>query len=327
MIETMTVDGNGVSDPIEPGSAEDRLDGWKRIANYLNRDVRTLRRWELNEGLPVHRLMHDKQGTVYAFRSELDAWRSQRGEETSSGTTVKSPHTAGKSVSKWVWLSIPVLILATVLTWYWSAEQKPAVGLGEWDWVLITQFENRTGEEVLDDTVEYALQRVLANSQFVKVVPQERINDALRLMKLPGDTYLDLEAGREISLRDGAIKMLVTGRVEKLGMTYLISIQLFTPADGVTVASFSAEANGQEQILSRIEGLAEKVRAALGEGMASIAESSEMLARVTTPSLEALRLYSQANLAMAGPDRVSARALLDEAVRHDPEFASAHLLL
>jgi hypothetical protein len=59
----------------------DRLDSWKEISAYLKRDVRTLQRWEANESLPVHRLPHARQGTVFAFKSELDAWwlnRAQR---------------------------------------------------------------------------------------------------------------------------------------------------------------------------------------------------------------------------------------------------------
>ncbi len=53
---------------------EERLDSWKKIASYLRRDVSTVQRWERREGLPVHRHLHDKQGSVFAFRSEVDAW-------------------------------------------------------------------------------------------------------------------------------------------------------------------------------------------------------------------------------------------------------------
>ena len=52
----------------------DRLDSWKEIAAYLKRGARTVQRWEREEGLPVHRLVHNKLGSVYAYRSELDAW-------------------------------------------------------------------------------------------------------------------------------------------------------------------------------------------------------------------------------------------------------------
>jgi len=56
-------------------ASTDRLDSWKEIAAYLNRSVRTVRRWEADEGLPVHRHMHRSLGSVYAFRPEIDAWR------------------------------------------------------------------------------------------------------------------------------------------------------------------------------------------------------------------------------------------------------------
>jgi Tol biopolymer transport system component len=68
------------------GRQEDRLDSWKRIASYLKRDVTTVQRWERREALPIHRHVHDKLGSVFAFRSELDAWwESRRTQLTSEG--------------------------------------------------------------------------------------------------------------------------------------------------------------------------------------------------------------------------------------------------
>ena len=55
-------------------SATRRLESWKEIGAYLNRSVTTVQRWEQEEGLPVHRLLHAKSGSVYAFTHELDAW-------------------------------------------------------------------------------------------------------------------------------------------------------------------------------------------------------------------------------------------------------------
>jgi hypothetical protein len=54
-----------------------RLESWKSIANYLNRSVRTVRRWEAAEGLPVRRHQHGKGSTVYAYQVELDAWKAR----------------------------------------------------------------------------------------------------------------------------------------------------------------------------------------------------------------------------------------------------------
>lgn len=57
---------------------EDWLDSWKEIAAYLKRDVTTVQRWEKREGMPVHRHQHDRMGSVYASRVELDAWARNR---------------------------------------------------------------------------------------------------------------------------------------------------------------------------------------------------------------------------------------------------------
>ena len=70
--------------PLFETPPEGHLDSWKEIAAYLRRDVTTVQRWEKREGMPVHRHVHDKRGSVYALPLELDAWvqgRRQRLEE------------------------------------------------------------------------------------------------------------------------------------------------------------------------------------------------------------------------------------------------------
>jgi TolB-like protein len=58
--------------------AQQRLNSWKEIATYLQSGVRTVRRWESQEGLPVQRHLHGKRGTVYAFAHDIDAWLKRR---------------------------------------------------------------------------------------------------------------------------------------------------------------------------------------------------------------------------------------------------------
>jgi Tol biopolymer transport system component len=64
--------------PPPVGPLEDRLDSWKEIGAYLNRDVTTVQRWEKREGMPVHRHLHERMGSVYASRAELGAWARSR---------------------------------------------------------------------------------------------------------------------------------------------------------------------------------------------------------------------------------------------------------
>jgi len=62
----------------ERNTPQKTLESWKQIAAYLDRSERTVRRWEANEGLPVHRREHEKQDTVFAFRHEIEAWNRRR---------------------------------------------------------------------------------------------------------------------------------------------------------------------------------------------------------------------------------------------------------
>lgn len=82
---------------------EDRLDSWKEIAAHLDRDVTTVQRWEKREGMPVHRHLHDKMGSVYASRAELDAWARSRnlraGQENGNGSSVPSPTAPPRSAT------------------------------------------------------------------------------------------------------------------------------------------------------------------------------------------------------------------------------------
>jgi adenylate cyclase len=65
---------------------QERLDSWKEIAAYLKRGARTVQRWEREECLPVRRLQHEKLGSVYAFRSELDKWWAARAKDVEPRT-------------------------------------------------------------------------------------------------------------------------------------------------------------------------------------------------------------------------------------------------
>jgi tetratricopeptide (TPR) repeat protein len=325
-----------VTEPIVPLDTDEiprrRLDSWKEIAAWFGRDVRTVRRWEKDEALPIHRHLHKKLGTVYAFEDELEAWRQQRRSREDDGAA--KPEVPHRRSLRPVWIAAAALLLlasAIVLTW----RRAPApIPFDERDWVLITQFENRTGEGLFDGSVEYALERELVNSRFINVVPRERVLDALTLMKKPPGTAIDRETGREICLRDGAIRTLIGGRVEKLGSTYVISSDLIEPVTGVVLRSFSEEAGSEDETVRAIARLSDRVRAGFGEELSARRSALRLqsapqrsLERVTTPSLRALQLYSQGDALIREHELSEAAAVLREAVREDAEFASAHVLL
>lgn len=67
---------------LDPLAAETRLDSWKEIAAFFGRDERTVKRWEKERGLPVHRVPGSAHGTVFAYSGELTRWLQGTGEES-----------------------------------------------------------------------------------------------------------------------------------------------------------------------------------------------------------------------------------------------------
>ncbi len=322
--------------PVHSSSndVDDRLDSWKEIGAYLERTVTTLERWEKEEGLPVHRHVHNKQATVYASRSEIDAWRANRSRVLENDRPGWFRFFSGnKKTVVGVAGGVTLFLLVGLVAWMdiGSSSNPEGLNFQQRDWVLIADFENRTGESVFDGVLESALLREIANSRFVNVVPRERIEDTLRLMRKPLDTRIDPKVAREISLRDGGIKALLTGRVEKLDSTYLLSVQLIDPSTGQSIAATSEEAAGQSEVLSTLRFLSSWSRETLGEKLSDIQANEKQLEKVTTPSLRAVQLFTEARTLFdrdpAGTRSGPAEELLKQAVEIDPEFASAHIWL
>ncbi len=89
----------GSPDGPTNGRAADRLDGWKTIAGYLGRDIRTVQRWELSERLPIHRLEHKQRASAYAFTGELDEWMAKRVPPAEDGAIVRDDVSDGGRVA------------------------------------------------------------------------------------------------------------------------------------------------------------------------------------------------------------------------------------
>jgi Tol biopolymer transport system component len=116
----------------------ERLDSWKEIAAYLKRDIRTVQRWEKQEGLPVHRHLHDERGTAYAYAGEIDEWlqnRSRRDNQAATDDqTIASGHAPGSSQASSVQrlrrLFVVVAIAAASMagvtgSWLFSRPSRP----------------------------------------------------------------------------------------------------------------------------------------------------------------------------------------------------------
>jgi tetratricopeptide (TPR) repeat protein len=226
------------------------------------------------------------------------------------------------------------LLLASVsaATWHARRATEPSLPFAARDWVLITDFENRTQEPHWDGRLEYAIQRELANSSFVNVVSRLRMDETLKLMRKQPGVRVDEAIGREIALRDGGVRALVAGRVEKIGNAYSISAQILDPGDGAIFGSIGDTAVARSDLAGAIDRVAVELRDRLRRVLPSIERQQMPLPRVATSSLRALTLYSQARALtgdgpILGGDPHAVESLLLEALDQDPDFVWARIVL
>ena len=104
----------------------DRLDSWKEIAAYLKRSVRTVTRWEREEGLPIHRHLHSKSGSVYASKAELDEWWTNRGEQIDGRSSETESSRTARGRRAWLVITAAVALLAlSGIVWLVGARRSP----------------------------------------------------------------------------------------------------------------------------------------------------------------------------------------------------------
>ena len=200
----------------------------------------------------------------------------------------------------------------------------PAIAFQERDWVVVGDLSNFTGDTRLDDSIETALRISLEQSRFVNVVPQIKVQSVLKRMGRSPRATIDRAVGSEIALREGARAVLLPA-VAEVGGRLRVSLELVDPGNQVTVYADSAEGRGIQSALASLDELNVRLREKLGESSAQIQASGKPLAQITTPSLEALRLYTLANEASIRDYRFDeSMRLLNLALVEDPQFAMAY---
>jgi len=191
--------------------------------------------------------------------------------------------------------------------------------------VLVTEFDDGTGEG-LGAVVSEALRVDLAQSRALALVDRVDIAGTLELMGLESGVPISAEVGRDVATRDG-LEAVVEGAIVSAGSGYILTAAVREGGAGRALASFRESVTDPDGLIAVIDGLSREVREALGEEIGTI-EASAPLARVTTSSLEALRLYTTATRRFDQlDDRSEAAELLQRAVALDPSFAMAWRML
>ena len=131
----------------------------------------------------------------------------------------------------------------------------------------------------------------LEQSPYLNVLPQSRIQEALRFMGRSPDERVTSDVAREICVREG-VKAMLTGSISGLGSHYVIDLNAVNAQTGDSLGRAQAEAESKEQVLKSLDKAASDLRQKLGESIGSVQKFATPLEQATTSSLEALQAFT-----------------------------------
>ncbi|MGA7049620.1 MAG: serine/threonine-protein kinase, partial [Candidatus Sulfotelmatobacter sp.] len=293
----------------------------------------------LNPDLPVDleriidKCLEKDRNLRYQHASDIrtDLQRLKRDSENghvsaaTSGTITVTQVAAIRLAKPWKIL-ISVLLSALLVAggfYYRSRRNKP---LSHKDTIVLSDFANSTSDPVFDDTLKTALSVSLRQSPFLNVLTDSQVAKTLQQMTQPAGTRLTPELARELCQRAGS-KAYLAGAIGRLGSEYVVGLKAVNCKNGNTLAEEQITAASKEKVLDSLGGAASKLRAELGESLATVQKFDAPLEQATTFSLDALNAYG---LALSTWDKKGDRESLPifkKAIELDPNFAMAYSAL
>jgi eukaryotic-like serine/threonine-protein kinase len=286
----------------------------------------------LNPDLPpeleriIHKALEKDRNLRYQHASDIrtDLQRLKRDTESAQISASRAEVSTHRR-THWK-LIIPVALVATLLAvvGYLYFHRPPK--LSDKDTIVLSDFDNKTGDPVFDDTLKTALNVSLNQSPFLNLLSDSNVAKTLNLMEKPPETRLTLDVARELCQRTGS-KAYIAGTIGSLGSEYVLALKAVNCQSGDVLAQEQATAASKEKVLDALGEAASKLRGELGESLAAVQKFDVPLAQATTSSLEALKAYSRGrNLYWQNGPAVALPYYL-HAVEIDPNFAAAYLAL
>jgi eukaryotic-like serine/threonine-protein kinase len=256
--------------------------------------------------------------------SDLRRLRRDAQSSTSSGATQSTPLRPAKH---WPWLAGAVVVVLAAAGAGYGLLHKPTSKFTAKDTVVLADFVNSTGDPVFDGTLRQGLGAELEQSPYLSLISDSRIAHTLTLMNQPAQAKLTGEMTRDVCQRTGGAAS-IEGSISSLGNQYVLGLKAVNCATGDVISDEQVTASGKEDVLKALGDAATRLRAKLGESLASVEKYAALPEDVTTPSLEALQAYTLGMRAYdVTNDFVSGVHLFQRAVSLDPNFAMAYLRL
>jgi|CXWL01.1.fsa_nt_gi serine/threonine protein kinase/Flp pilus assembly protein TadD len=196
-------------------------------------------------------------------------------------------------------------------------------GGGLKDSLLLTEFDNTTGEAIFDQTLKMALAFSLAQSPFLDIVPDSRVSQTLRLMGRKPDERVTRELGEEICMRQN-LKAFMAGTISSFGEIYVLTLEAVNARTGESLGREFEQVNSREEVLNALGRAASGIREKLGESLSSIEKFNVPGESITTSSLEALKIFVLGREQVVNGKQLEAIPFYKKALEIDPKFALAY---
>jgi eukaryotic-like serine/threonine-protein kinase len=283
----------------------------------------------LNPAIPrglediIHRALEKAPSLRYQQAAEIQADLRRLERETGMGlAAVAGTRRRGAKL----WIALSVVLAVMLIAGLYDRARRQSSYLSDKDTVVVSDFSNRTGDPVFDDTLKTALNVSLRQSPYLSVLPDQRVAETLRLMTLPAATRLTPDVTREICLRAKS-KAYIAGTISSLGSEYVLGLKAVNCQNGSILAQGQVTAGTKEKVLDQLGAAASRLRSELGESLASVQKFDVPLAEATTPSLEALKAYSTGWKMFSSSSEAAAIPFYKRAIEIDPQFAVAYAWL
>jgi tetratricopeptide (TPR) repeat protein len=245
---------------------------------------------------------------------------------TPSAANVAEVPVGGRKLWKVIVPGAVILVAAVIGGTLYFRSRPSTIRLTDKDTIVLSDFDNKTGDAVFDDTLKQGLSVQLEQSPFLDMLSERRVNETLKLMGRSADDRLTANVTREVCERTDS-KAMLTGSIAGLGSQYVIGLKAVDCNTGDVLAEAQEQAAGKEAVLKALDNAAVSLRSKLGESLSSLEKYATPLEEATTPSLEALKAYSVGHKIASTKGYTAALPFYKRAVELDPSFAVAYSYL